>query len=163
MELPEQLIINKFTKIFNNEIAENINNEIILYLKSKSNINDYNLYINKVKDIYNIIDYTYNKKKIKDLIKKNKFSIPDLINNKTWDNAIDKWKHDIEVQEQKDNITYTNTAWNTTTLYTCKNCLRTKGVEHSNNCTFYQLQTRSSDEPMTTFIRCLNCSKVWKD
>lgn len=163
MELIQEQVINKFTKIFTKEIAENINNEIMLYLQKKSNPNNYNLYINKVKDIYNIIDYTYNKKKIKDLIKKKKFSIPDLINNKTWDNAIDKWKHDIEVQEQKDNITYTNTAWNTTSLYTCKNCLRTKGKENSRNCTFYQLQTRSSDEPMTTFVRCLNCSKVWKD
>jgi len=163
MELAQIQVIDKFTQLFTKEIAETINNEIILYLKVKSNINDYNLYINKVKDIYNILNYTHNKKKIINLIKKNKFNISDLINNKTWDIAIDKWKNDIEVQEQKDNITYTNTAWNTTTLYTCKNCLRTKGVEHSTNCTFYQLQTRSSDEPMTTFIRCLNCSKVWKD
>ena len=70
MELPEELIIDKFTKIFNNEIAENINNEIKLYLKNNYSNNNYDLYINKVKDIYNILDYTYNNKKIKDLIKK---------------------------------------------------------------------------------------------
>ena len=28
--------------------------------------------------------------------------------------------------------------------------------------TYYQLQTRSADEPMTTFVTCLNCSKKWK-
>jgi transcription elongation factor S-II len=28
--------------------------------------------------------------------------------------------------------------------------------------TYYQLQTRSADEPMTTFVTCLNCNKRWK-
>jgi len=30
------------------------------------------------------------------------------------------------------------------------------------NCTYYQLQTRSADEPMTTFIQCLECGNNWK-
>ena len=29
-------------------------------------------------------------------------------------------------------------------------------------CTYYEMQTRSADEPMTQFIRCLNCGKQWK-
>ena len=29
-------------------------------------------------------------------------------------------------------------------------------------CSYYQLQTRSADEPMTTFITCLNCGNRWK-
>jgi transcription elongation factor S-II len=28
--------------------------------------------------------------------------------------------------------------------------------------TYYQLQTRSADEPMTTFVSCLNCDRNWK-
>lgn len=28
--------------------------------------------------------------------------------------------------------------------------------------TYYQLQTRSADEPMTSFISCLNCPNKWK-
>jgi hypothetical protein len=29
-------------------------------------------------------------------------------------------------------------------------------------CSYYELQTRSADEPMTIFISCLNCGKHWK-
>ena len=29
-------------------------------------------------------------------------------------------------------------------------------------CTYYQLQTRSADEPMTTFVTCLSCGNRWK-
>lgn len=39
--------------------------------------------------------------------------------------------------------------------FTCGKC-------KSRKTSFYQLQTRSSDEPMTTFIQCLNCSSRWK-
>ena len=42
-----------------------------------------------------------------------------------------------------------------TDLFTCRKC---KG----NQCTFYQLQTRSSDEGITTFIQCILCNSRWK-
>jgi hypothetical protein len=29
-------------------------------------------------------------------------------------------------------------------------------------CSYYELQTRSADEPMTIFVKCLNCGKQWK-
>ncbi len=32
----------------------------------------------------------------------------------------------------------------------------------SDKTTHYQLQTRSADEPMTTFVTCLDCGKRWK-
>lgn len=36
------------------------------------------------------------------------------------------------------------------------------GKCHKNNCTYNQLQTRSADEPMTTFVLCNNCGNRWK-
>ena len=40
-------------------------------------------------------------------------------------------------------------------FFTCGRC-------KSKKTTYYQLQTRSADEPMTTFVSCLNCEKNWK-
>jgi hypothetical protein len=40
-------------------------------------------------------------------------------------------------------------------LYKCKRC-KSKYVRH------HQMQTRSADEPMTTFFHCVSCDKRWK-
>ena len=42
-----------------------------------------------------------------------------------------------------------------TGMFKCGRCKK-------NNCTYFQMQTRSADEPMTTFVTCLECSKRWK-
>lgn len=39
--------------------------------------------------------------------------------------------------------------------FTCGKC-------KSKKTTFYELQTRSADEPMTCFIQCLSCQSRWK-
>ena len=43
----------------------------------------------------------------------------------------------------------------TTEQFKCGRCGQRK-------CTYYQLQTRSADEPMTTFVRCVVCYNRWK-
>jgi len=43
----------------------------------------------------------------------------------------------------------------TTDQFKCGKCGQRK-------CTYYQLQTRSADEPMTTFVTCVNCNNHWK-
>jgi transcription elongation factor S-II len=39
--------------------------------------------------------------------------------------------------------------------FTCGKCKK-------NKTTYYEMQTRSADEPMTAFITCLNCGNRWK-
>ena len=36
------------------------------------------------------------------------------------------------------------------------------GACKSRKVTYYQLQIRSADEPMTTYVTCLNCGNNWK-
>jgi DNA-directed RNA polymerase subunit M/transcription elongation factor TFIIS len=42
-----------------------------------------------------------------------------------------------------------------TDMFKCTRCGKRQ-------CTYYEMQTRSADEPMTQFIRCLNCGKNWR-
>lgn len=41
-----------------------------------------------------------------------------------------------------------------TDQFACPRC-------HKRQCTYYEMQTRSADEPMTIFIQCVNCGKRW--
>ncbi|KAI6670250.1 hypothetical protein NL676_005135 [Syzygium grande] len=43
----------------------------------------------------------------------------------------------------------------TTDQFKCGRCGQRK-------CTYYQMQTRSADEPMTTYVTCVNCNNRWK-
>ncbi len=40
-------------------------------------------------------------------------------------------------------------------MFVCKKC-------KSNKTTYYPLQTRGADEPMTNFVSCLGCGHQWK-
>ena len=42
-----------------------------------------------------------------------------------------------------------------TDMFKCGQC-------HKRETTYYELQTRSADEPMTKFINCLNCGNRWR-
>ena len=42
-----------------------------------------------------------------------------------------------------------------TDQFKCRRCQKRE-------CIYYELQTRSADEPMTIFITCLNCGKEWR-
>jgi len=66
-----------------------------------------------------------------------------------------KWKilKDKRLKEIKNE---NNQKVATTDLYKCNKC-------HKRECTYFQLQTRSQDEPMTTFITCNNCGTRWKE
>jgi len=111
------------------------------------------IYNDKLKDIiYNLnpdspIKNEYIKKAVlKDINPQNvAFMKPHEINPQLWEKQIKK----KQLKEDKKN----NMA--STDLYQCYKC----GERKTKIC---QLQTRSADEPMTTFITCLICFNVMK-
>jgi DNA-directed RNA polymerase subunit M/transcription elongation factor TFIIS len=68
----------------------------------------------------------------------------------------DKWKLRIERKKQRDRSKVTNNIEASTDMFMCGKC-------KSKKCTYYEMQTRSADEPATIFITCLDCGKNWKN
>jgi transcription elongation factor S-II len=69
--------------------------------------------------------------------------------------APERWKTLIEQKMKRDIAKYDKKIEASTDMFTCKKC-------HSKKCTYYELQTRSADEPATIFVTCLDCGKHWK-
>jgi transcription elongation factor S-II len=67
----------------------------------------------------------------------------------------EKWDALIQAKIKKDKSKYDTQQEAMTDTFKCRKC-------HSNKCSYYQMQTRSADEPMTTFVTCLECANRWK-
>jgi len=67
----------------------------------------------------------------------------------------EKWKELIQSKKDKDENRYDPKTVGNTDIFTCRKC-------KSKKCSYYQLQTRSADEPMTTFVTCISCGNRWK-
>jgi transcription elongation factor S-II len=67
----------------------------------------------------------------------------------------DRWKALIESKMKRDASKYADNIQASTNMYTCKKCKSTR-------CTYYEMQTRSADEPATIFVTCLDCGKHWR-
>ena len=67
----------------------------------------------------------------------------------------EKWNKLINDLKIKNQNKYTPKIEASTDNFTCYKC-------KSKECSYYQLQTRSADEPMTTFVTCISCGTRWK-
>lgn len=67
----------------------------------------------------------------------------------------ERWAELITKKIKRDASRFDTNIEASTDMYTCKKC-------RSKKCTYYELQTRSADEPATIFVTCLDCGKHWK-
>ena len=65
------------------------------------------------------------------------------------------WKDLKDQQFRRDKRVLEGNLAMATDRFRCSQCKKKM-------CTYYELQTRSADEPMTIFVNCLNCGKRWK-
>jgi len=66
-----------------------------------------------------------------------------------------RWEQLIQAKIKRDKNKFETNIEAATDTFKCRKC-------QSNKCTYYQMQTRSADEPMTTFVTCIDCGNRWK-
>lgn len=67
----------------------------------------------------------------------------------------EKWKDLIREKSVRDKNKFEQNLEAATDTFKCRKC-------KSKKCTYYQMQTRSADEPMTIFVTCIDCGNRWK-
>jgi DNA-directed RNA polymerase subunit M/transcription elongation factor TFIIS len=117
-----------------------------------------NLYLSKNRSLYsNINKKCYiNNDTFLNRIKKMKITeLKNIANLSVYDIFPDNWKYMLEERSKRDKLKYELKPEAMTDMFKCSKC-------GSRSTSYYEVQTRSADEPMTQFITCLNCNKRWK-
>ena len=161
-------IVEKFNKLLNNiqisrNIEKNIYNYTIELAKKKgikrlwSNETFQELYLSKIRSIYSNIDDTsyINNKNFKENILNNKIDINNISSLPMYDIFPENWTYLIERKTKIDKIKKEFKPEAMTDQFKCRKC-------GSRSTSYYEVQTRSADEPMTTFVNCLDCGNRWK-
>lgn len=150
----EKIIINKKFSlnlekaIFNYTINECNNRKL---LKKWNNKQFVLIYIDHLRTIMNNIKNDYILNKIKD-----ETITPHVLSFMTHQEmSPDRWNKLIQEKIKRDKSKYEVNMDAATDTFTCRKCKQ-------NKCSYYQMQTRSADEPMTTFVSCLSCGNRWK-
>ena len=144
-------------------IEQNIFNHIINYSKTNNIkrlwINNIfrNLYISKIRSIYtNLKKDSYIKNiDFKGKLLSNKINVDTIADVSMYDIFPDIWKDLINERIKKDKLKYELKPEAMTNAFKCRKC-------NSRSCAYYEVQTRSADEPMTQFVNCLDCGNRWR-
>lgn len=115
------------------------------------------IYINKLHSIWmNINDNSYIKNNsFLNKIKNGEIKTKDVAFMTHYEIYPEKWKELIDAKIERDKYKFEDDKRCATSEFKCRKC-------NERECSYYQLQTRSADEPMTTFVTCLNCGNNWK-
>ena len=140
--------------IYNYVIEVSKNRDIVRSWKNKV---FYNLYINKCLSIYiNLNKGSYIKNDyLFDRVKSNKIDAKNIAKLSVYDIFPDNWKDLMDKKSKMDELKYKLKPEAMTDQFKCRKCF-------SRSCSYYEVQTRSADEPMTQFITCLQCKNRWK-
>lgn len=144
-------------EIYSRNIEKSIYNYSLLKAKTQKIIRKWEntsfvlIYINKFKIIYHNIKNPIILEKIK-----NKQIMPHKVAFMNHQELYpEKWNEKLEEKRLRLQNKFFPKIEASTDNFTCGKCKSTA-------CTYYQLQTRSSDEPMTTFVTCTKCGNRWK-
>jgi transcription elongation factor S-II len=145
------LRLNKVVK--NMKLSKEIEKKI--YEKYNNNAKQY---LNKIVSICanaNSKSHIGNKKFLKRL-KKKEIDINDIASISAHEMFPEHWDSIIKKRKLNAKFLYSKRPESYSTIYTCGQCKKKR-------VSYYQIQTRSADEAMTVFYRCVECGHKWRN
>lgn len=109
------------------------------------------IYLDHLRSIYVNLKNT----KLIDMVKNGEIKAQDIAFMTHQEMYIEKWEELIKAKSIRDKNKFEQNLEAATDTFKCRKC-------HSKKCTYYQMQTRSADEPMTIFVTCIDCGNRWK-
>ena len=115
------------------------------------------LYLSKLRSIYSnlksdsYIQNTY----LKSNILNGSIDHTQISSLSVYDIYPENWKDLLDAKSKRDARKNEFKPEAMTDTFKCRKC-------SSRKCSYYEVQTRSADEPMTQFINCLDCGNRWK-
>jgi len=144
----EKKAINLEKGIYNYALKEATNRKVV---KKWDNPYYIQIYLDRMRSIYlNLI-----KPALLQNVKEGTVTVKTLAFMTHQEMQPDKWDALIQAKIKKDKSKYDVQQEAMTDTFKCRKC-------HSKKCSYYQMQTRSADEPMTTFVTCIECANRWK-
>ena len=152
----KKISLNLEKGIFNYSIEKS---EYLKIIKKWNNFKFVNIYLQKLK----MILYNLTNEELLNKLKNKEFKAHELAFLNHQSLRPDLWSKMIYEKKTKDEHKFKPNIEASTDELICFKC-KSKGLpkEEYTKCTYYQLQTRSADEPMTTFATCINCGNRWK-
>jgi hypothetical protein len=161
-------IVQKFNGIVDDlelsrTIEKSIYNSIIHFCKEKHIQRTWNnsvfkkIYLSKIISIYSNInkDSYIGNVEFLDRIKRKEIDPCKIGQISSIDIFPEKWKELVNKKFEQDKKLNEYKPEAMTDIFKCRKC-------GSRQCSYYELQTRSADEPMTQFITCLKCNTRWR-
>jgi DNA-directed RNA polymerase subunit M/transcription elongation factor TFIIS len=119
----------------------------------------WNMYRNKAISLYENLkgmdSYVENKENWLEKLKNGELTITQFVEMNAFDMCPSRWKATIEKIIETEKKLYSKSDAASIFMW-CSGCKK------KSKCDYYQMQTRSADEPMTTFVTCLECDRQWK-
>jgi len=138
--------------IFNYSLKEATTRKVV---KKWDNPYFVQLYIDRVRTIYLNFKNQETMKKVLEQLKNGDIKSHEIAFLTHQELCPRKWEKMIQDKIKRDKNKFEMRVEASTDTFTCRKC-------RSKKCTYYQQQCRSADEPMTTFVTCLDCDTRWK-
>lgn len=119
----------------------------------------WNMYRNHAMSLYENLrgsdSYVNNTENWLEKLKNNEITPRNLVQMNAVELCPSRWKNVVDKVIESEKKLYSKSECASIMMW-CSGCKK------KTKCDYYQMQTRSADEPMTTFVTCLECDRQWK-